>query len=108
AFNFLVPVGAHYENHADSHIEGPHHLFLGNVAQLLQMNKEWGNSPAPHLDDDAGTLGQDARKLVCDAPSGEMRHSDQTLRLYDAPQHRPIPLRRPHKRGASFLLNVIY
>jgi len=54
-----------------AHIEGAEHLFLGDVAEFLQMLK-MGRTGKCEFDHGRGAFGQHSRQILVDAAAGDM------------------------------------
>src|SRR5262245_42660955 len=74
AFGFLELFGRNHHQHADAHVEGTHHVVVGNVAELLHVGEDRRYLPLAVFDDGGNSARQHARKIFSNSAPGDMCH----------------------------------
>ena len=70
-----VIAGGSDDDEADAHVEDAMHLFVGDVAELLEPGEDALWLPCRAVDDGAETCGEDARGVFDEAAAGDVRHA---------------------------------
>lgn len=68
----IAPRTGQHEPH--THVEGPKHLRLVQLARTPQPLEYWRHDPARAIDSEVATLGEHARNVLGDSASGNVRH----------------------------------
>src|SRR5262245_35858460 len=63
------------DNQADSHVEGPEHLFMSDRAARLDETKHCGRRPRSPIDVCSAALRQDPRKVLSDPATCDVGQS---------------------------------
>src|SRR6516164_3670910 len=81
-FCFLEFLGGNHQQHAYSHIEGAHHLFLSHVSYFLQVAEDGEHRPRDVFDHRGAAPRQNARQVIGDPSSGDVGHGRDAFGRY--------------------------
>ena len=90
---------------ADTHVEGAHHLFLRDLAEVAEVLEDRQDGPGANLDLRAGVFGQDAGQVFRDAAAGDVGHAGGEAAGDELLNDVEIAAVGLHKSRAGFLLD---
>src|SRR5262245_39904694 len=74
ALHPLELLSRNHQHHAYTHIEGPHHVVVRDIADLLHMVEYRQHRPGTCLHNGRGAFGQHAGQIVRNAAAGDVGH----------------------------------
>ena len=107
ALNLLEFLGRDHQQHADTHVEGAHHLRGFNVAEFPQMLEDRQDGPCPHFDERAGSFGQHAGQIFGHASAGDVGHGADGIGFDEAAKNRPVTAMLLHQFVADLALDLV-
>src|SRR5467141_992326 len=102
---FLKFLGGNHDQHAQAHIEGAKHFFLGDVAQFLEVLKDGKDRPGAEFNHGGRALGQHSGQVLGDATARDIRQGDDAFARNHLPNDRPVAAMGPHEFVADLVLD---
>ena len=100
-------VGGDDGDEADAHVEGAHHFFAVEVAELLEMDEQWGRIPCRAVDVGAEAAGEDAREVFGESSAGDVGKAANDFGLQQFANGREVAAVRTHEGGADLVAELV-
>src|ERR1035438_1799876 len=102
----LELLGRDHDQHSETHVEGAEHLFLGYVAESLQMFKDGKNGPGAKFDHGRCALGENPGQVLGDAAPGDVRQCRYAFARDHLANNRPVAAMSAHQFVADLVFDL--